>query len=533
MEGTDALRALRTKRRYIAAGLLLGLAVAAFLNWSAERRYESTTQFFVDVTPESSESRDPYGNQQFSQQRIVTYAQVLTGRELAQQVVDDLGLPITAVELTEMVTATPLPDTVVLEVTVTDTAPDRAQLIATSVAENFINRVRQLETPEGVPTPTVEVEVMEPPTYNASPVSPATARTLTLGGALGLLLGIGMALLSVRMDRSLRSEEELVAAAGAEVLGRVPADRQLTRRHLASGTTTGQSAVAEAFRTIGVNLQHVGPQEQPRVVVVAGAMPGDGASTVAVNLAVSLARSGSRVLLVDGDLRRPRVARGLGLPTGPGLTDVLAGAVELREATVPWGESTLTVLDAGPLPAEPAEQLGSPAMRSLLAQTRDDYDQVIVDAPPLLSVVDGAVLSALADGCLVVARFGRTTQDQLAEAMAAISRVRADVLGLVVNRMPSTTTPSGGRRSYAPDTGRRHTGDHALPARGLGEDAREAREAQDSQHGATRHRHAAEEPDALPITGALPPPAPPNGRPPEAWSGSAHRGPGAPPPAAT
>lgn len=114
MEGTDALRALRTKRRYIVVGLLLGLAVAAFLNWSAERRYESTTQFFVDVTPESSESRDPYGNQQFSQQRIVTYAQVLTGRELAQQVVDDLGLPITAVELTEMVTATPLPDTVVL-----------------------------------------------------------------------------------------------------------------------------------------------------------------------------------------------------------------------------------------------------------------------------------------------------------------------------------------------------------------------------------------------------------------------------------
>ncbi|MGY2002869.1 polysaccharide biosynthesis tyrosine autokinase [Blastococcus sp. SYSU DS1024] len=471
------------------------------------------------MTPESTESRDPYGNQQFSQQRVVTYVQVLTGRELAQRVVDDLGLPISAAELPEMITATPLPDTVVLEVTVTDTSPDRAQLIATSVAQNFIDRVRQLETPEGAATPTVDVELMEPPSYDATPVSPATARTLAVGGALGLLLGVGTALLSVRMDRSLRNEEDAAAATGAEILGRVPVDRQLTRRHVASGAATGQSAVAEAFRTLRVNLQHVGPRGRSRVIVVAGAVPGEGASTVAVNLAVSLARSGSRVLLIEGDLRRPRVARQLGLPAGPGLTDVLAGTAELDEVTRPWGQSTLTVLDAGPLPAEPAEQLGSPTMQSLLEQARDGYDHVIVDAPPLLSVVDGAVLTALADGCLLVVRHGRTTQDQLAEGTAAINRVRAEVLGTVLNRMPPTTT-RGGRKSYAPDTGRQRTGAPAAARHAPGDAA---------DVGAAGRTHAEDEPDALPITGALPPPAPPTGRPTEAWSGSSRPGPGSSP----
>src|SRR4051794_9519480 len=313
--------------------------------------YASTIQFFVDVAPSSpSQGRDPYGDQQFSQQRVITYVQVLTGRELAQKVVDELSLPITAPELTEMITATPLPDMVVLQVTVTDTSPGRAQAIAASVGQQFISRVQQLETPEGSASPTIAVNVMEPPTYEPTPVSPATGRTLALGGALGLLLGFGMALLSVRMDRSLRSEEEVAATGGTEVLGRVPVDRQLTRRHGAAGA--GQSPVAEAFRTIRVNLQHLGAHERPRVMVVAGAMPGEGASTVAVNLAVSLARSGSRVLLIDADLRRPRVVRQLGLPSGPGLTDVLTGDAELHEVTRPWSNGRLTVLDTGPLPPD-------------------------------------------------------------------------------------------------------------------------------------------------------------------------------------
>ena len=455
--------AVRTKGRLIIAGLLVGLAVAALVNWSAERLYSSTTQFFVS-TAASPGTRDPYGDQQFSQQRVISYVQLLTGPELARGVIEELGLPMTPTELTKMITATPLPDTVVLQVQVTDTSPERAQAIAAAVGRQFVDRVRQVETPAGDATPTIEIKTIEPPSFDAKPVSPATERTLALGGALGLLLGLALALLRVRLDRSIRTEDA-AAIGGAEPLGRVPVDRQLTRRHVSSGAGD-QSRVAESFRTIRVNLQHLGRSAPPRVVVVAGALPGEGASTVAVNLAVSLARSGSKVMLIDADLRRPRAARQLDMGSDRGLADVLSGDAELDEVAGSWGDSTLTVLDAGSLPEDPAEVLGSAAMRSLLKTLRDEHDYVIVDAPPLLPVIDGAVLSALADGCLVVARFGRTTRDQLAEGTAAIARVQADVLGLVLNRVPDTGTATPARRKrYAADSDRRRPRRAPVPPR--------------------------------------------------------------------
>lgn len=490
MERNDALRALSSKRRYVVVGLILGLVVAAVLNWSAERQYSSTTKFFVDVAPSTSESRDPYGAQQFSQQRVISYVQVLTGRELAQGVVDELDLPLGADDLTEMITATPLPDTVVLEVTVTDTSPERAQAIATSVARQFVERVQELETPAGAATPTVTVTVLEPPSFEPAPVSPAVARTLALGAALGLLLGFGVALLRVRLDRSLRSEEDAAAASDTEVLGRIPVDRQVTRRHVAA-VAESRSAVAEAFRTIRVNLQHLGAAGRPKVLVVAGTLPGDGGSTVAVNLAVSLARSGSRVLLIDGDLRRPRAAAQLGLAAETGLSDVLSGTAELAAVSRPWGDGRLTVVGAGPLTADPAGTLGSPQMQDLLRTARKQHDYVIIDAPPLLSVIDGVALSALADGCLLVARFGRTTRDQLADATAAVTRVGGGILGVVLNRVPRPSI-TGRRTAYSSDAGRRP------PRRSTG-----------STSGADDHAPATtdEQPDEVAITGNRPPPA--------------------------
>jgi capsular exopolysaccharide synthesis family protein len=446
------------------AGLLLGLAAAGLLSWSAERTYTSSTQLFVGAVG-STDSSGAYEGNLFSQERVASYTQIVTSPDLGKLVVADLKLPLSAKELAAKVTASAVPQTVVLDVQVTDTSPQRAQAIAASVGRQFAQLITGLETPAGATSSTVDVRTIRTPDFNPEPVSPDVFGNLWRGAAIGLVLGTGLALLRARTDRTVRDDDDVEEAAGAHVVGRVLEQRRGIRSRLPSHVV-GQSAVAEAYRALRVNLRHLGGGPAPRVVVVAGAMPGVGASTVAVNLAASLATSGTRVLLIDADLRRPRVTRYLNLPDGPGLTDVLTGSAELKDVVHPWQGGRLAVLGAGPLPADPEALLGSARMRSLLDVLRDQYDQVVIDAPPLLAVVDGAVLSSFADSCLLVVHVGRTTGEQLAEAAATVTRVQVPSLGVVLNRVPRRAAL--GPRGYRAESHRPRTeAAHAAPGAGL------------------------------------------------------------------
>ncbi|MFQ1003406.1 polysaccharide biosynthesis tyrosine autokinase [Modestobacter sp. SSW1-42] len=460
MHRIDLLQTLRRDVRIVVAGLLLGLAVAAALSATAERTYASSTQLFVG-TGGSTASADAYEGNLFSQQRTASYAEVLTSQELAQRVVAATGLPLTAREVAGKVAATPLPETVVLDVVVTDTSAERAQLIATALAQQFIQRVSELEAPANATSPVVSITVLQPADLDPTPVSPDTAGNLWRGAAVGLVLGIAVVLVRSRLDRTVREVDDVEQATGAPVIGRVFADRELARKPLTAGAG-GQSPNAEAFRALRVNLRHLGSESGPRVVVVAGALPGEGATTVASELAVSLARAGGRVVLVDADLRRPQVRRRLQLPDGPGLTELLTGAAQLSDVVQQWGDGPgLAVLGAGALPADPEALLGSPAMAALLRDLRESRDVVVLDAPPLLPVVDAAVLSAQADACLLVARYGRTRRGHLAEAAAAVARVRVPALGVVLTRLPHRArVATTGSMSYAADRQRRR----AVPA---------------------------------------------------------------------
>jgi capsular exopolysaccharide synthesis family protein len=164
-------------------------------------------------------------------------------------------------------------------------------------------------------------------------------------------------------------------------------------------------------------------------------MAGEGKSTVAVNLAVALAETGSRVLLVDADLRRPSVARVLGIEGAAGLTTVLLGQADIDDVVQPWGTSGLHVLPSGALPPNPTELLGSLPMRRLLEQARARYDHVVVDSAPLLPVADSAVLAGLVDGTLLLANATKVRRHQLAESLQNLARVEAPVLGVVLNQV--------------------------------------------------------------------------------------------------
>jgi capsular exopolysaccharide synthesis family protein len=224
------------------------------------------------------------------------------------------------------------------------------------------------------------------------------------------------------------------------VVGTVPASTALASDHrLLDPAMTSEKgngfALNEAFRALRTNLKFMDVDHPPRTIVITSPLPGDGKSTIACNLAVTLAANGESVVLVDGDLRRPTVARTMGLPGGAGLSDVLAGRVELADVLQRTATPNLFVLAAGSIPPNPSELLGSDRMRRVLEQL-STHAMVIIDAPPLLPVTDGAVLTHQADGALMTISVGKTTYDIAEKAIATLHKAQGRVLGLVLNKAP-------------------------------------------------------------------------------------------------
>ncbi|MDP5183846.1 polysaccharide biosynthesis tyrosine autokinase [Blastococcus sp. BMG 814] len=438
MDLRDVLHAVRSGWWLLLGGLLVGLAAAGLLSWLATPLYSSSTQLFVSVAGSTDTSAAYQGNL-FTQQRVTSYAQLLTGEALAAEVVDDLNLELTPAAVAGNVDARVLPETVILDVTVTDTDPARAQAIAASLAEQFTERVLELEADVSA----LKVSVVEPADINSDPVSPAVTRNLALGGVLGLLIGLGLALVRSRLDNTVKTGDDVQALTHTGLIGTVLEDARLGEQHVLASADR-QSATAESFRAIRTNLQFLDVDHPPKVIVVASSVPGEGKSTLAVNLSIALAQGGSRVMLVEADLRRPRVTRYMGLVSGAGLSNVLAGTADIDEVAQTWGDDKLSVLAAGPMPPNPSELLGSEQMRSLLDGLRSTHDYVVIDTPPLLPVTDAAVLSVLADGCVVTTRYGKTRREQLEEATRVLARVDGKLLGVVLNRVPPASAVAQG-----------------------------------------------------------------------------------------
>ena len=218
------------------------------------------------------------------------------------------------------------------------------------------------------------------------------------------------------------------------VLGIIPEDNEARANPLISAEQGNLRA--EAYRQVRTNLQFIDVERSVKSVVITSAIPDEGKSTTACNLAIAFARTGARVLLVEADLRRPRTADYLGIEGAVGLTNVLLGQVPVGDVLQTWGTLPLKVLPSGPIPPNPSELLGSTPMIELVRLLGSHADIVILDAPPLLPVTDAAVLSTVCDGALIVARHGHTRRDQLAAADEAVTKVGGRVLGVLLNRVP-------------------------------------------------------------------------------------------------
>ena len=509
MDLRDYVRLLRRRWRLIALCTLLALAAATTATLTQTKVYTAKAQLFVSAQDRASSSdiSSAYTGGLFTQQRVKSYISIISSVRMGGLVRDSLRLPDSAASIAHQITASAPLDTVLINVSVKDRDPARAQQIANAIGSVFPGLVDQIEKPVGGGPSPVKVSMVQSALLPTSPTSPRPKLNLALGLLVGLAIGVGGAVLRETLDTTVKAPDVAEELVGAPMLGAITYDPEAAKRPLVVHVSPS-SVRAEAFRQMRTNLQFVDIEHALRSVVITSSIPGEGKSTTTCNLAITLAQAGVRVVLIEGDLRRPRIADYMGIEGAVGLTSVLLGRTALEDAIQPWGDGTLQVLASGPLPPNPSELLGSAGMSELLRTLEGQFDLILIDAPPLLPVTDAAVLGAICSGVLMLIRSNSTRREQVARATATVNAVGATILGTILNMVPTKGPDAyaygygygyGGRYYNRPSSTGRLTRDEAQVGAGQAAFPQGA--------GASRARAAAEPPPAPAVYTPEPPAA--------------------------
>lgn len=432
----DLLTLTRRRIGTIVLCTVLGGLAAFGVLWMTPVSYTAASTAYVRVTVPTddgtaSSANAYYNASQLATQKVKAFVPVFTSETVAQKVIEKLGLSETPSQLASQVTASNATNALTINVTATSSSPDQARTIADAVVEQAAAQVKVLE---GENSP-VGIVLMAPSSLSSITQSPSTTKYMGAGILAGLLLGYVVAFARAQFDTRLRTADDVANRVDVPILGIIPESATIARTTI--DTAGGDFRAEESLRKLRTNLRYANVDTEMRVVVVTSPLQGDGKSSIAANLAKVMAMAGQDVVLIDADLRRPTVRDLFGVHADVGLTHVLVGNVGLEQAVVATSIAGLSVLPAGETPPNPSELLGSRRMTELVEYLGRDR-MVIIDAPPVLPVTDAAVLAKAADGVLVVVQSGRTTSDQLEQALSSLDQAGGTIAGIVLNRAASS-----------------------------------------------------------------------------------------------
>ncbi len=342
-----------------------------------------------------------------------------------------------------------------IEAQIQATPSDQQQTTSFSSLKSRLQSLKLLESMQ-----TGNIQIVNSASASSSPVSPRPKQTGLLAFSVSLILGVGATFVVEVFDNKVRSADEVISALGKPVLAEIPRSGNETsgKRPLATlSRPTGRSA--EAFRVLKTNLDYIAPDSDIKTIMITSAEPRDGKSSTIANLAVTMARSGQRVILLEGDLRRPVLAEYLGLENVLGMTNVIVGNNSLRESlqmldakdiAIPAGYDKfndqvismngvkpLYCSTSGPLPPNPGELVSSDKLGQLITEASQYADIVLIDAPPFGAVGDAASMASKVDGIIVTVMRGKTAKKSLKKTREFIASVPCSVLGVVVTGVES------------------------------------------------------------------------------------------------
>jgi capsular exopolysaccharide synthesis family protein len=426
----DYLAALRRQWIVILALGLLGGLVAYGYSQTLPKQYQSRASVLV-VPARGENTSELVQGSNYVQNLVQTYTVLATSPTVLNPVIARLGLDESAAALSRRVSVDAPLNTVVLDISVTDSSPRAARAVAAAVSEQVARAVADNSPQSSDGTAAVKVQTIAPASLPSIPSSPNTRNNAAAGLMAGLVVGVAYALLRRRFASRISSTEEVQEVTDLPMLGEVVSaegDRLVTalRDH-------SQARVNESLRQVTAGLRFVTTDRKLKVILTTSASSSEGKSSVSLGVCNTLAEIGYTVLYVEADLRRPSAETYTGVTGAAGLTTVIMGDAALSEVIQPWGPPGMSILASGPLHSNPGILLTSSILHRVIDEARDLFDYIVVDTAPVLPVSDALWLAPVVDGCVVVARANRTKREELAESLARLDRSGVDVIGVVLN----------------------------------------------------------------------------------------------------
>lgn len=434
----DFLMILRVRWRTIVASMLLVLGAAVATTLTTTPSYTASTRVFLSTQN---------GGHIVAAKDLDAYVAVLGSPEVLESLRVELGLvPGAPVD----VSANVLGSSSMLDITANASDPRLAAAIANAVGPQLAKLTTGKFSPMlAYPGLAIRATEVTPASVPGSPASPNVIRNVLLGLMTGLVMGVGLAFIGYSLDTKVRDESDVKALSDRPMVGNIPFIKAVRQQPLAMEADP-HGAYAEAVRRLRTNLLFVSVTTGRQSFVITSAVPGEGKTTTAINLAKAMADAGARVLLVDADLRKPSVAGMMGLEGSVGLMTILLGRATIEDVAQQWKDSSLYVMPAGQIPPNPSELLGSAAMEKLFGQLTERFDFVLVDSPPMVPVVDAVQIKRLTGGLLMVVGVDQTRKHDLSSALKSLETVNEQVSGFVLNLVPGAASDSyrNGYRRY-------------------------------------------------------------------------------------
>ena len=448
----------------VACPILAALA-AGIVSFALPPIYEGDVSLYVRPA-QPIQGSDPTVAGLTTDAILGTYANWMTQRPILESVSSQLGLGLRPEDLAKEIKVTPRTNTLLLDVAVQDTNPARARDIANQLVADFIDTVNSEQLPTASAPAIDKLIVTSPAVLPDRPILRNKTLDVAIAFAAGLLVAVGMAFLLDYLDQSIKSDDDLVERLGLIPIGHIAYTPTAKARRSELVALDPHSTSSEAFKALRTGILFSTLDQALKAIVITSAELGEGKSRTAANLAIAMAQAGHRTLLIDADFRRPSQHRMFGKVRNIGLSNlIIQDATEHEAITQVEDVPNLWLLPSGPTPPNPSELLGSARMMELMSKLWQQFSYVIVDTPPVNAVTDASILAAAANATILIVEQGRTTWPALTHAKLQLERVKANVIGVVVNKVRATSgsyyygygnygTPTNGQASTPRPQGR-------------------------------------------------------------------------------